>query len=303
MLQDKYINPFTDFGFKKLFGEESSKELLIDFLNQLLPQHHQIEDLSYRQTEQLGSTAVDRKAIFDLYCQSPTGERFIVELQKAKQNWFKDRSIFYATFPIQEQAQKGEWDYQLEPVYCIGILDFVFDDNKESSQYLHRVALTEQEHQHLFYDKLWFIYLEMPHFQKTEEQLETHFDRWLYLLKHLPDFDQVPAAFKESIFLKAFEIAEIAQYAPDQKADYERSLKYYRDLKNVTDTAYQEGSEDGFSQGLAKGLEQGLEQGLEEGRKQERIAIARSMQAQNMAVELIEQVTGLKKDEWWRQGD
>ncbi len=103
---EKYINPLTDFGFKKLFGTEMNKNLLIDFLNQILPKDKQIEDLSYSSTDKLGKTPLDRKAIFDLYCKGKDGERFIVEMQKAKQNYFKDRSVFYSTFPIQEQAKK-----------------------------------------------------------------------------------------------------------------------------------------------------------------------------------------------------
>ena len=128
-MQDKFVNPFTDFGFKKLFGEEPHKELLISFLNTLLPQHHQIQDLQYTKNEYQGVTALDRKAIFDLNCISTTGERFIVELQKAKQNYFKDRSVYYATFPIREQAQRGDWDFKLSAVYTVGILDFVFEED------------------------------------------------------------------------------------------------------------------------------------------------------------------------------
>ena len=110
-LKDKYINPLTDFGFKKLFGIEPNKELLIDFLNQLLPAIHKVKTLSYTKNEQLGDNKHERKAIFDLYCESQSGEKFIVEVQKAKQNFFKDRSVYYSTFPIQEQAQKGNWDF------------------------------------------------------------------------------------------------------------------------------------------------------------------------------------------------
>ncbi|MET3047314.1 Rpn family recombination-promoting nuclease/putative transposase, partial [Flavobacterium covae] len=109
-MKAKYINPFTDFGFKKIFGEEASKNLLIDFLNTLLPEHDQIKELSFKNTEQLGITDLDRKAIYDIYCQNEKGEKFIVELQKAKQNFFKERTIYYATFPIREQAEKGEWN-------------------------------------------------------------------------------------------------------------------------------------------------------------------------------------------------
>ncbi len=122
-LKDKYINPLTDFGFKKLFGSEPNKALLIDFLNQILPDKHQIQDLTYSRNEQLGLNELDRKAIFDLYCTGASGERFFVQLQKARQNLFKDRSIYYASLPIQEQARKGDWDYRLESVYTVGILD------------------------------------------------------------------------------------------------------------------------------------------------------------------------------------
>lgn len=196
-LQDKYINPFTDYGFKRLFGTEMNKDLLIDFLNQVLPERHHIQDLSYTSTEQLGATEIDRKAIFDLYCTSPQGERFIVEIQKAKQNFFKDRSVYYSTFPIQEQAKKGDWDYQLAAVYTIGILDFVFDDDR-------------------------------------------------YYLQNRP------AALQERIFQRLFEAAEIARFDPTEKARYEESLKYYRDLKNVVDTSYEEGKAEGKVEGKAE---------------------------------------------------
>jgi predicted transposase/invertase (TIGR01784 family) len=105
---EKFINPFTDFGFKKLFGEEINKDLLIDFLNELLKGKTEIKNLTYLKTEQLGASALDRKAIFDLYCENEKGEKFIVELQKVRQEYFKDRSIYYATFPIQEQAIRGD---------------------------------------------------------------------------------------------------------------------------------------------------------------------------------------------------
>ena len=115
----KYLNPYTDFGFKKLFGEEANKDLLADFLNQLLPPHHQIAELHFRNSEQLPDIPLERKAVFDIHCISTTGERFIVEMQKAKMNFFKDRSVYYASFPIREQAKKGDWLFKLAPVYFI----------------------------------------------------------------------------------------------------------------------------------------------------------------------------------------
>lgn len=160
-LKDKYINPLTDFGFKKLFGVEPNKELLIDFLNQLLPSIHQIKNLTYTKNEHLGSSEYERKAIFDLYCESESGEKFIVEVQKAKQNFFKDRSVYYSTFPIQEQAKKGDWNFKLAAVYTIGILDFIFDEHKTQNELLHTVKLKDQN-DNVFYNKLTYIYIELP---------------------------------------------------------------------------------------------------------------------------------------------
>ncbi len=239
-LKDKYINPLTDFGFKKLFGTEPNKVLLIDFLNQILPEKHRIKDLSYSRNEQLGLNEMDRKAIFDLYCVGESGERFIVEVQKAKQNFFKDRSIYYASFPIQEQAQKGDWDYRLEPVYTVGILDFIFDDHKSEEALLHTVELKNQRCE-VFYDKLKFIYIELPKFRKQEEELETQFDKWLYVFRHLSNLQDRPKKLQEKIFQKLFEAAEIAGFSPEEREAYEDSLKYYRDMKNVVDTSRLEG--------------------------------------------------------------
>ncbi|TAE40665.1 MAG: Rpn family recombination-promoting nuclease/putative transposase, partial [Sphingobacteriales bacterium] len=203
-MKAKYVNPFTDFGFKKIFGEEASKPMLIDFLNCLLPQTT-IVNLTFKDKEKLGKSNQDRKAIYDIYCQNDKGESIIVELQKAKQNYFKDRTVYYATFPIQEQAEKGDWNYKLNSVFCVGILDFTFDDkiNTDKGEVIHIAQLKDQNNQ-VFYDKLKFVYLEMPHFLKQENQLETRLDQWLFFIKHLENFQHIPAIFKDEVFKQAF---------------------------------------------------------------------------------------------------
>jgi hypothetical protein len=127
--------------------------------------------------ERLGNTNQDREAVFDLYCESESGEKFIIELQKVRQQFFKDRSLFYSTFAIQEQALKGQdWDFRLTDVYTIGIMDFGFDDTRPE-QFQHTVKLVELATQEIFYDKLTFIYLEVAKFNKAEAELVTHFDK------------------------------------------------------------------------------------------------------------------------------
>ncbi len=280
MVTDRYINPFTDFGFKKLFGTEPNKDLLIDFLNQILPEKHQIADLTYTSTENLAAGERDRKAIFDLYCTSERGDKFIVEIQKAKQNFFKDRSVYYSTFPIQEQAIKGEWNFKLSAVYTVGILDFVFAEDSQEDKVLHVVQLKDQQGQ-VFYDKLTYVYLEMPNFKKQESQLETHFDKWLYCIKYLQTLEDIPTKLQEKIFRKLFKTAEIANFSKVEMQEYENSLKYYRDLKNVTDTAHEEGKLEGKIEGVYES----------------KIAFATAMLGEDEPIERIMRLTGLSREE------
>ena len=142
-LLDRYVNFYTDFAFKKLFGTEANKDLLISFLNALLDGKEEIKDLTFLNSEHLGTTELDRKAVFDVYCENEKGEKFLIEMQKAEQQFFKDRSIFYSTFPIREQAKRGNtWDYRLKSVYTIGILNFSFDDT-DPEYFHHEVKLMD----------------------------------------------------------------------------------------------------------------------------------------------------------------
>lgn len=253
----RYINPFTDFGFKKIFGEEVNKDLLMDFLNQLLPERHRVRDLTYKRTDNLGAGEADRRAVFDIYCESENGEKIIVEMQKAKQNFFKDRAVFYSTFPIREQAETGDWNFELKAVYCVAILDFVFEEQPNGPQFVHTVQLRDSRNR-VFYDKLTFIFLEMPKFDKSEDELQTDFDKWLFFLKNLEKLDGVPPRLRNRIFEKAFNTAEIARFQPEQVLAYEASLKYYRDLKNVIDTAFDEGREEGVTLVALNAIGEGL---------------------------------------------
>jgi len=250
----KYINPYTDFGFKKLFGEGGNKDVLIDFLNQLLPAHHQIANLNFRNVENLADLSAERKAIFDIHCKAVSGERFIVEMQKAKVKYFKDRSLFYVTFPIREQAQTGEWNFRLEPIYFVAILDFEYDEAEERRKFRRDVALKDQDGD-VFFDKLHFKFLQMPLFNKKENELETKFDKWCYFLKNLESFDHIPNILNEPIFQKAFGTAALASLSAEQRDRYEQSLIQYRDLKSALETAVEEREIEIAITAIRKGLD------------------------------------------------
>uniref|UniRef100_UPI00047AC182 Rpn family recombination-promoting nuclease/putative transposase n=1 Tax=Hugenholtzia roseola TaxID=1002 RepID=UPI00047AC182 len=180
--------------------------------------------------------------IFDIHCKALSGERFIVEMQKAKVKYFKDRSLFYVTFPIRDQAQAGEWNFKLEPIYFVAILDFEYDEAEERRKFRRDVALKDQDGD-LFFDKLHFKFLQMPLFNKKENELQTKFDKWCYFLKNLESFDQIPNVLKEPIFQKAFGTAELARLSAEQRAIYEENLIQYWGMKSAIETAVEEAVE------------------------------------------------------------
>jgi len=278
-LKDKYIDPFTDFGFKKLFGEECNKDLLLDFLNELLHKKEgKIINLTYLKSEQLGRSEEDRKAIFDLHCENERGEKFIVEMQKTKQNFFKDRALYYSTFPIVEQAVSGEWNYELKAIYTVAILDFVFDEDKDApDKYRYDVMLTDIDTHKIFYKKLMFTYLEMPKFNKKVEDLETRFEKWMYVLKNLKRLDRLPDRLREKVFEKIFSVAEIAKLSKEEYQQYIVSLNAYRDFKNSIDTARDEGKV--------------------EGRAERDVEIAKKLKIRGMSFDKISEITDLTIEE------
>lgn len=252
----RYINPYTDFGFKKLFGEEGNKDLLIDFLNQLLPEEHQIVELNFKNSEFLPPLPFLRKAIFDIHCTGANGENFIIEMQKEKLEYFKDRSIFYVSFPIQEQAIKGEWNFKLQHIYLIAILDFKYDEEEEKKKFQRYVQLKDQDGE-VFYNKLHLKFLQMPLFTKTESELVTRFDKWCYFLKNLETFDHIPTILKEPIFEKAFRTSEIGAMTKEEHDIYTESLMTYWESKGMIDTARDEGEQIGLQKGEQIGLQKG----------------------------------------------
>lgn len=284
---DRYVNFYTDFAFKKLFGTEINKDLLISFLNALLQGREEIKEITYLNTEHLGTQEYDRRAVFDVYCTNEKGEYFLVEMQKGEQQFFKDRSLYYSTFAIREQAPRGEWDYGLKGIYTIGILNFsIFDDDAD---YRHEVKLMDVVTKEVFYDKLTFIYLEMPKFAKTAGELETLFDKWLYVIKNLATLMERPAILQEKVFARLFEAAEIAKFDKVERREYEESLKNYRDWFSVMKTARDKGHQEG--------REEGRKEGREEGANEKALDIARQMKRSGVSLEMIVRYTGLGEEQ------
>lgn len=277
MCKERYIDPFTDFGFKRLFGTEESKEHLIDLLNSIIVDEDEIVDIKYENVEKLGKSPSDRGAIFDLYCTTDKKTHIIVEMQNAKQSFFLDRSIYYSSFLVQDAAEKGKWDFRLPKIYTIGFMNFCPKEFESDPNFKHVVRLADIETHKPVSDRLTFIYLEMKKFAKTAEELQSESDEWIYVIKNLPQFLEYPEHVKGRIFQSFFRLAEVSKMSKAEKMQYEESLKQMRDYVNCIDTA--------------------REEGVEEGALKERYENARKMKVKKLPLDLISEITGLSIEE------
>ena len=226
----KYINPLTDFGFKRIFGTEANSDLLMDFLNCVLPLKTPIVKITYKNVEQLPNLVEDRKAIYDLFCVDQKGKEFIVEMQKGRLTYFKDRSLFYLTFPIQSQAEKGNWNFRLNPIYYLSLLDFYYEPVKKAL--LERVVQLKDQNNKVFYDKVLLKFIQLPAFKKQEHELKNRQDQWFYYLKHVEEMEVIPEIYyQDEIFRKSMKIAEIAALSHDEYENYQISRVQYLELK------------------------------------------------------------------------
>ena len=273
--EERYISLLTDFGFKRIFGTDLNKDLLINFLNSLFNGEEVIKDVKYLNSENVGDVFTERKAIFDVYCENEQGEKFIVEMQNAYQTFFKDRSLFYSTFQIREQAPKGsDWNFCLKKVYVVALLNFKMSDEAfDASDTIHTIALMDTKTNKVFNAKLMFKYVEVGRFDKTDEELTSLSDKWMFVLKNLSRLNNRPSSLREKIFSRLFDAAAIARFTPIELREYEDSLKAYRDIKNSLDTAEAKGREEGIN--IAN------------------LAIAKRMLSDGMDMELVLKYTGL----------
>ena len=327
-MEIRYINPFIDYGFKKLFATEGNKDILISFLNAVIEDTADpIVDLTYKNVELIGDFNGTRDSYLDAYCETSKGRQFIVEMQNSWQPFFKDRTLYYAAKAISNQAVKDDptkresseekkktkkWNYRLNEVYIIAVMNFNFPAKEyKPTDYHHRIMLTDLADNHVFYDKLTFIYLEMPKVGKAKLDMDRPLDRWLRVLYRLWGEEECPEELDEPVFQKLYKEAEYARFTPDQQLTYVRSWKRELDIYNQLEggriLGHEEGREEGLKEGRQKGLEEGRQKGLKEGRqkgleegRQKGLEeglheAARNMEALGFDEEIIMKVTGLRK--------
>ncbi|WP_439241404.1 Rpn family recombination-promoting nuclease/putative transposase [Lonepinella sp. BR2474] len=286
----RYIDLTTDYGFKRIFGRETHKNLLIAFLNDLFQGRKTIKDLTYNQNEHQGDIAEQGTVIFDLACTAEDGSQFIIEIQCSHQENFKERTIYYGSKLISDQAPKGNrktWRYAISEVYVIAIMDgFRFS---ERTDYLHNICLCDRKTGEIFYDKLDFIYVELLNFNKTEDQLKTDLERWLFVLKNITTLEALSPYLRTPIFEELFNSAEYSRLNREEKNMYDVSLKRKWDEYSVLTSAETRGRREGIQIGLQQGMQQGLQQGLKN--------TAKNMLEHGVDIQFISDMVGLPVDE------
>lgn len=300
----KYINPFTDWGFKRLFGQEFSKDLLISFLNDLLVDEMHIRDVTFKDKEQLADSKDLRGCIFDIYCETDNGNHFIVEMQNRWVPFFINRSIYYASKAIVGQRKKTIEQkpalYHLMPVYVVCLMNFMPKDNSVT-KFRTDVGLYEKGSQDVFSDNLHFIYLSLPFFDKKAEECESDFDKWIYVLKHMEALERMPFTAQKKIFKRLAELADSRCLSQEEQEKYDESLKAADDYYGVLMSYYMNGIDEGVAKGEAKGLAngraegraEGLAEGLAEGENKANIATAQRLLAMGLSADQVSAATQL----------
>lgn len=279
-----FINPFTDIGFKRIFGQEFSKPLLLDFLNNLLVGERKIENITFLDKEMPRDIEGERSIIYDVLCETETGEKIIVEMQNQRQPFFKQRSIFYASEAISRQARKGrEWRFDIKAVYLIAFLNFTLEDI--GTTFRTDVALLDMRTKEVFSDKIRLIYLQLPYFNKEADECENDFERWIYVLKNMETINRLPWTAKSAVFKRLEEIAEVRALTKEEQMQYDHALKVYRDNYNT------------FQGAIEEGMKEGREKGREEGRADKTKEIAQNMKKMGMSIEQIAQACGISVEE------
>ena len=245
----KFINPFTDVGFKRIFGQEISKPLLINFLNNLLEGERYIVNLTFLDKEQIPIQEGERSLIYDVYCEIEGGEHIIVEMQNKYQPYFKNRSIYYISKSIIQQGERGaDWYYDVKAVYLVAFLNFRLKDI--SDEFRTDVGLMNLRTHEPFSDKFRLIYLQLPLFQKEAEECETDFERWIYVLKNMETLNRLPFAAQNSVFQKLASITDVAALSKQERRVYDESLRRYRDTVIVMEGQRAEGRAEGRAEAM-----------------------------------------------------
>ena len=286
----KYVNLLNDTGFKHVFGREANKDIIIAFLNEIIPDRH-ILDIEHLRNEQIPLRINSKKSVYDLYCKTDDGSKIIVELQNDPQKHFVDRAIYYSTFPVQAQIERGDPDYILCPIYVVSILDFTLRELEGDKDILSIFRLKELNTGRELSNKYTFVFIELGKFNKQLHNLDKNniLEGFYYCLKHISKLQERPLELQQEIMARLFEAAQVAAMQPEELEKYISTMVTERDIRNYISYAQEKGRAEGKAEGRAQGLAEGEVKGIHK--------TARNMKAKGISVEMIMECTGLSAEE------
>ena len=315
----RFVNPFTDLGFKVIFGQPASKGLLITLLNELLAGEHHIEDLCFLDKEDHADNVHDKGIIYDLYCRTDSGEYIIVEMQNRWHSHFLDRTLYYVCravgrltelpppdtikIPVEKDTDGMVCEssvpygsrYRLSTVYGIFLMNYKEDglDKKFRTD----IVLADRDTGRVVNPHLRQIYLQFPYFNKELAECETLYEKLMYALKNMNDWNRMPDALKEQVFKYLDQLAAVANLSEENRIAYDKAVDRYRVSRIVEEDIRREATEEGLKEGREKGREEGREEGMKKGREEERLSNALKMKAKGLDYETISDITGLSIQE------
>ena len=274
----KYVNLLDDLGFKHVFGRDENKEILIAFLNEIIPDK-QIIDLEHIRNEQVPFDPDTKASVFDLYCETQDGSRIVVELQREEQFDYIDRAIYYGAFPIQNQIAKGKKRYTFSAVYVINILNFNLVELRGDNNPVSTFRLKELKTNKILSHKYTLIFIELSKFAKRLEEIspDNILEGYLYFLRNMHNFKEQPKEFQQQIWDKLFNAARVAKMNRQERQAYIKKMNTERDRINQWEFA--------------------MEQAKTKGMAEEKMTIAKSMKLEGISVDIICKCTGLSLEE------
>lgn len=283
----KYINPFTDWGFKRIFKREQHKDLLLTFLNDLFEGEKVITDITYLESDLQAENWKGRNSVFDIVCTDQRGERYIVEMRNKLEPFILERLVYYTCRLYADSGVKGVWNFEVSGVIAICLANFhVAGNPKLKTEYI----LTDKEENARTFDKMKIILLQLPKVPPEYKKCDNEIKKWLFLLIKMNSMDTIMSlAEKKAAFKKLLEVSNLSALSKRERAQYECNLKHYRVYMNQLDYADKQGEERGVEKGREEGMREGLEAGVEKGK----IQAATSMKLDGMSAELISRYTGL----------
>jgi predicted transposase/invertase (TIGR01784 family) len=288
----KFLNPKNDAAFKRIFGSENNKDLLIHFLNSVFAgEKPVIESINFLNPIQLPKISTLRESILELLCEATDGSKFIIEMQLSKQEGFLKRTQYYAAKTYVEQRVK---DLEFKDLNCVIFLAIsahkLFADH--DYRYLkHHVILDKDTHAHHL-DAFSFSFIELPNFQKSITELSSPMDKWIYFLKHAEDISQAEFSRiieRDPVLTKAFQELDSFAWTPAELSYYTSMEMKISGQQDAIKTAAREGK----AEGRAEGLVEGLVKGRAEGETTKAIEIAKRLLQLNLPLADITAATGL----------